>query len=72
MPKVLKIKSWHIFAITPGKHGGDEVDCLPAEKHESFLQEDSITFGGHCQACSKYPKQQVFNIFAISQRKREG
>ena len=51
---------------------GDEVDCLPAEKHESFLQEDSITFGGHCQACSKYPKQQVFNIFAISQRKREG
>ena len=51
---------------------GDEVDFLPADKHKSFLQDDSITLGVHSQACSKYQKQQVYNIFAICQGKREG
>ena len=41
---------------------GDEVDFLPANKHKSFLQVDSITLGVHSQACPKYPK----NKFAIS------
>ena len=56
MPKVPKVKSLHIFAISPQKHGG-EVDFLPANKHESFLQVDSITFRLRSQACPKYPKQ---------------
>ena len=46
---------------------GDEVDFLPADIHERFLQGDSITFSVHSQACPKYLKQQVYNIFAISQ-----
>ena len=49
----------------------NQVDFLPADKHESFLQVDSITLSLHSQACPKYPKQ-VYNVFGISQRKREG
>ena len=44
----------------------DEVDSLPGDKRESFLQLYSITLGVYSQACPKYPKQQVYNIFAIS------
>ena len=47
-----------------------EVDFLPGDKHES-LQFDSITLGLGSQACPKYPKRQVYNIFTISQGKRE-
>ena len=50
----------------------NEIEFLPAAKHESFQQDDSITLGVRSQAWPKYPKQQVCNIFAISQRKREG
>ena len=32
------------------KSMGDEVDFLPANKHETFLQIDSITLGVHSQA----------------------
>ena len=49
-----------------------EVEVLPAGKHKSFLQVDSIILGVGTQACPKYPKQQVYNIFAISQAKSEG
>ena len=51
---------------------GDEVDFLPANKHGSFLQDDSFTFDVHSQAWPKYPVQQVCNILAISQGKHEG
>ena len=44
---------------------------LPADKHKTFLQIDSITLGVHSQACPEYPKQQVYNIFAISQEKHK-
>ena len=47
----------------------DEVDFLPADKHKSFLQVDFIFLGVRSQAYPKYPKQQVCNIFAISQVK---
>ena len=75
MSKVPKIRSLHIFAISPEKHGG-EVEFFPANKcesflHESFLQVDSITLDLLSQACLMYPKQ-VYNIFVISQGKREG
>ena len=49
-----------------------EVDFLPGDKHNKFLQVDSITLGVHSQTCAKYPEQQVYNIFAISQIKHEG
>ena len=48
----------------------DEVDFLHADKHESFLQDDSITLIVFSQAFPKSLKQ-VCNIFAISQGKRE-
>ena len=51
---------------------GEEVDFLLVDQHESFLQVGSITLSVHSQACLKYPRQQVHNIFAISQGKREG
>ena len=38
-----------------------EVDFLHADKHESFLQVDSIIFDGFCQACPNYPDK--FAIF---------
>ena len=60
------------LAISPEKHGG-EVYFLPADKHtKNFLQVDSITLGVYSKVCPKYPKQQVYNIFAISQGKHEG
>ena len=69
MSKVPKIRSLHIFAICPVKHWG--WSCfLPANKHERFLQVDSITLGLFSQACPKYLKQ-VYNIFVISQGKCE-
>ena len=48
-----------------------EVDFLSANKHESFLQIDSITLGVHSQEFPKYSKQQAYSIFAISQGKLE-
>ena len=69
MLKVPKVKSLHIFGISPGRHGDD---FLPADKHKNFLQIYSVTLVVYNQACPKYPKQQVYNIFAISQEKREG
>ena len=105
MPKVPKIRSFHIFAISPEKHGlwnwsfclqintkmfykvivslwvwivrhvqstqnnkftisleylkknvKDEVDFLPADKHQIFLQIGTIILGVCGQACPSYPK----------------
>ena len=38
---------------------GGEVDFLPADKYESFLQDDIISLGVGSQICPKYPKKQV-------------
>ena len=38
------------------------------QEHRSLLQVDSITFSKHSQPCPKYPKQQVYNAFSISQK----
>ena len=35
---------------------GDEVEFLPADKHESFLQDGSITLGVISQTRPKYKK----------------
>ena len=42
MPKALKIRRLHIFAMSPEKMRG-EVNFLPANNQESFLQVYSIT-----------------------------
>ena len=55
MPKVPKVRSFHIFAISPEKQE-DEVDFLPAGKPKNFLQFDNITLDVHSQACPKYSK----------------
>ena len=51
---------------------GDKVDFLPVYIQGRFLQVDSNTLGMLSQAYPKYPKQQDYNIFAISNGKREG
>ena len=33
-----------------------EVDFWYADKHQNFLQVDTINLGGHDQACPSYPK----------------
>ena len=50
----------------------DEADFLPADKHKSFLQDNSITLGARNHTCPKYQNKKFYNIFAIFQRKREG
>ena len=50
---------------------GDEVELLLADKHKSFLQDDSVTLGVISQRNPKYQKQSVYKIFAISQGKNE-
>ena len=45
---------------------------LPPDKDKNSLQIDSITSGVHSQTSLKYPKQQVYNLFRISQGKHKG
>ena len=44
----------------------DEVDFLSADKHQRFLQIDTIILGVCGEACLNYPKYQVYYFFAIS------
>ena len=44
----------------------DEVDFLPAAKHQGFLQIDTIILGVCGQICPNYPKLQVGCFFAVS------
>ena len=63
VPKVPKI-SLHIFAVAP-KSLGDEVDFFPTDKHESFLQVDSISLCVH--VCIVMHNQSILNSkFTIS------
>ena len=41
------------------KEGRVELDFMHADKHQIFLQVETINFGGHGQSCPKYPKHQV-------------
>ena len=49
-----------------------EIDILPSDKHKYFLPVGRITLAVHDQAFSKHPKQQLHNVFAISEGKCEG
>ena len=44
----------------------DEVYFWHTDKHGSLLQVDTIILGVCNQACLKYPKHQVYYLFAIS------
>ena len=45
---------------------------LAADKRKSLPQIENKIFGVHSHTCPKYPKQQVYNTFAISQGKHKG
>ena len=49
-----------------------KLNLLAADKRKSLPQIENKIFGVHSQTCPKYPKQQVYNIFAISQGKHKG
>ena len=49
-----------------------EIEFLPADKDNNFLQIDSITLGLPNQVCPKHLKQQVYNTFVIFQEKGKG
>ena len=38
------------------KEGRIELDFMRADKHQIFLQVETIKFGGHGQSCPKYPR----------------
>ena len=60
MPKVPKIKSLLIFAVSPKE--GYEFDFLPADKHESVLPVDSF----FCLCVARHAQSIKNNRFAIS------
>ena len=60
MPKVPKIRSLHIFAISP-KNPGGEVDFLPADKHRCLLEEIISIW-----VCQTRPPQSTQNKFTTS------
>ena len=47
----------------------DELDFLHVDKHQNFLQGDTIIIERHDQAFSKYSKQQIHSIFTIFQKR---
>ena len=47
----------------------DEVNFLHADEDESFLQIDTKIFDGDGRAFLNFPKQQVCNVFTISQNR---
>ena len=63
MPQVHKITSLQYLGK---KEMRDKFNFLHEDKHENFLEADTIVIGSHSQACAKYPKQQACNIFAKS------
>ena len=68
MPKVPKVTKLQNLGKKEVRH---KFNFLHEDKNQSFLEADIIVFGSHNQACRKYQKQRVCNIFAISQERRE-
>ena len=62
MPKVPKITSLQYLK----ENVKGEVDFLPADKRQRFLQIDAIILGVFGQVCLNYPKWQVCYFFAMS------
>ena len=68
MPNVPKVTSLQNLG---NKEITDKFNFLHEDKHQSFLEADSIVFGDHSQACPKYTKKQVFAI-SSQYLKKEG
>ena len=66
MPKLLKPA---ISLQYLKKEVNDEVNLLLADKHESFLQIDTIIFDGDGQAFPKFPKLHLCKVFTRSQKR---
>ena len=62
----MKENNFAIFLQYMKENVKDEVDFLLADKHERFLQIDTLILGLCGQACSNYSKQQVCYFFPIS------
>ena len=60
MPKVLKITKFQNLGKKEFRH---KFNFLHEDQNQNFLEADTIVFGGHDEACPKYPKQQLFAIF---------
>ena len=56
MAKVPKIASLHYLLQDLKKDERDKVNFLPADKHQSFLQVNTLIFDGYARACPKLPK----------------
>ena len=56
MTKVPNITSLQYLLQYLKKDLRDGVDFLSADKHQGFLQVDTIIFYGNGQACPKFPK----------------
>ena len=64
IPKLPKKQAWNIFAISrKRREEWNWIFCfvfcwffLHADKHDTFLQVDSINFDGHGRSCQKYSK----------------
>ena len=54
--KITQNKNFAISLQYLKKEVSDEVDFLHADKHESFLQIDTMIFDGDGQAFPKFPK----------------
>ena len=58
-----------IFLQYIQKEVSDEIDFLHVvDKHESFLQINTMIFDGRGQTFLKFPKYQVCNAFTISSK----
>ena len=62
----MKENNFAIFLQYMKENVKDEVDFLLADKHERFLQIDTLILGLYGQACPNYSKQQVCYFFPIS------
>ena len=60
MPKVPNVTKLQNLGKKEVRH---KFNFLHKDKNQGFLQADTIVFGGHNQACPKYPKRQVFAMF---------
>ena len=53
MPKVPKVTKLQNLGKKEVRH---KFNFLHEDKNQRFLEVDTIVFGGHNQACPKYPK----------------
>ena len=63
----------HPTPTPPSRKGGEHtminLNFLHGDKHQTILQVDTISFGGHGQIGPNYPKYQVCKVFALKQLK---